>query len=81
MSLNGRLGNSEIGGRKEIPDYPLTLRQPSANPSPTLRQRFANLFCQPLSKPHLSVGPRHPFRDTGERLLGISLFYLKTCTP
>ena len=31
MSLNGRLGNSEIGGCKEI-------RYPFANPSPTLRQ-------------------------------------------
>ena len=30
---------------------PLALRQPCANPSPTLRQPFANLFCQPLSKP------------------------------
>ena len=35
MSLNGRLGNSEIGGCKEI-------RQPFANPSPTLRQPSAN---------------------------------------
>ena len=30
---------------------PLTLRQPFANPSPTPRQPFANLFCQPLSNP------------------------------
>ena len=28
---------------------PLTLRQAFANPSPTFRQPFANLFCQPLS--------------------------------
>ena len=44
MSLNRRLGNSEIGGCKEI-------RQPFANPSPTLRQPLANLsptLCQPL---------------------------------
>ena len=27
-----------------------TLCQPCANPSPTFRQPFANLFCQPLSK-------------------------------
>ena len=51
---------------------PLTLRQPFANPVPTLRQPFDNLsptLCQPylptpLQAP-LSVGPRHPFRDTG----------------
>ena len=59
MSLNGRLGNSEIGG---VQGNPLTLRQPFANPSPTLcqpfanpsptfYQPFANLFCQPLSNP------------------------------
>ena len=30
---------------------PPTLRQPCANPSPTFRQPFANLFCQPLSNP------------------------------
>ena len=54
VSLNGRLGNSEIGGCKEPFANPLpTLRQPCA---PTLRQPFANLsptlcrpFCQPLS--------------------------------
>ena len=43
MSLNGRLENCKMGGCKEI-------RQPFANPSPTFRQPFANLFCQPLSK-------------------------------
>ena len=44
----------------------------SANPSPTLRQLFANLsptLCQPFLptplQPPLSVDPRHPFRDTG----------------
>ena len=49
--LNGRLENCKIGGCKEI-------RQPFANPSPTLCQPFANLsptlanlFCQPLSNP------------------------------
>ena len=51
---------------------PPTLRQPSANPSPTLRQPFANpspTLCQPLLptplQAPLSVGPRHPFGDTG----------------
>ena len=65
VSLNGRLGNSEIGGCKEI-------REPFANPSPTPRQPFANplpTLCQPFLptplQPPLSVGPRHPFRDTG----------------
>ena len=65
MSLNGRLENCKMGGCKEI-------RQPFANPLPTLRQPFANLsptLCQtflptPLQPP-LSVDPRHPFRDTG----------------
>ena len=53
MSLNGRLGNSEIGGCKEIPfaNPSPTLCQPFANPSPTFRQPFANLFCQTLSNP------------------------------
>ena len=40
MSLNGRLRNSEIGGRKEI-------RQPFANPSPTFS---ANLLCQSVTR-------------------------------
>ena len=47
MSLNGRLGNSEIGGCKEI-------RQPFTNPSPTLCQPFANpspTFRQPFANP------------------------------
>ena len=73
MSLNGRLGNSEIGGCKEIRQpfaHPLpTPRQPFANPSPTFRQPCANLFCQPSPTP-LSMDPRHPFRDTGKRFLG-----------
>ena len=46
--LNGRFGNCKIGGRKET-------RQPFASPSPPLcqpfRQPFADLFCQPRSKP------------------------------
>ena len=53
--LNGRLENCKIGGRKEIrqpfANPSPTLCQPFANPSPTFRQPFANLFCQPLSNP------------------------------
>ena len=63
--LNGRLENCKIGGCKEI-------RQPFANPSPTLCQLFANLsptLCKPFLptplQPPLSMDPRHPFRDTG----------------
>ena len=59
MSLNGCLGNSEIGGCKEI-------RQPFANPSPTLLptlcQPFANLsptLCQPFLPTPLQ--PRFPW--------------------
>ena len=48
--LNGRLKNSKIGGCKEI-------RQPFANPVPTLCQPFANLFCQPLSNPPFPSTP------------------------
>ena len=55
MSLNRRLGSSEIGGCKEIcrpfTNPSPTPRQPFANPSPTFRHPFANLFCQPLSNP------------------------------
>ena len=73
MSLNGCLGNSEIGGCKEIrPPFAKpspTLCQPFANLSPTFRQPFANLFCQPFLptplQPPLSVDSRHWFRDTG----------------
>ena len=49
VSLNGCLGNSVIGGCKKI-------RQPFANPPPTLRQPFANLFCQPFL-PTFSANP------------------------
>ena len=50
VSLNGRLKNCEIGGCKEI-------RQPFANPVPTLCQPFANLspFTNPL--PTFSANP------------------------
>ena len=34
-----------------------TLRQPFRNPLPTLRQPFANLVCQPLSKPLFPWAP------------------------
>ena len=55
MSLNGRLGNSETGGCKEIrqpfANPSPTPRQPFASPSPTFGQPFANPFCQPLSNP------------------------------
>ena len=61
MSLNGHLGNSEIGGCKEIrqpfANPSPTPRQPFANPSPTFRQPFANLFWQPLSNPLLPWTP------------------------
>ena len=58
MSLNGRLGNSKIGGCKEI-------RQPFANPSPTPRQPFANpspTFRQPLPTFSASPSPTPSFR-------------------
>ena len=50
MSLNGCLGNSKIGGCKGI-------CSPFTNPSPTFRQPFADLFCQPLSKPLFPFTP------------------------
>ena len=62
MSLSGRLGNSEIGGCKEI-HQPFanpspTPRQPLANPSPTLRQPFAN----PLPTFSANPSPTPSFR-------------------
>ena len=51
VSLNARLGNSEIGGARKSANPSPTLRQPCANPSPTLRQPSPTLcqpFCQPL---------------------------------
>ena len=53
---------------------PLTLRQPFANPSPTLCQPF---LPTPLQPP-LSVDPRHLFRDTGLRSLGKPREAIKT---
>ena len=49
----------------------------SANPSPTLRQPFADplptFSANPSLQAPLSVGPRHPFRDTvGNRLTQLS---------
>ena len=61
VSLNGHLGNSEIGGFKEIrqpfANPSPTLCQPFVNPLPTFRQPFANLFCQPLSNPLFPWAP------------------------
>ena len=55
MSLYGRLENCKIGGCKEIrqpfANPSPTLCQPFANPLPTFCQPFANLFRQPLSNP------------------------------
>ena len=64
VSLNGHLGNSEIGGPcKETPL--LTLRQP-----------FANLFCQPLSK---ALFPWTPGPGLETRVNGFLVCTLRFC--
>ena len=74
MSLNGRLENCKMGGCKEIRQpfaNPLpTLCQPFANPLPTLRQPFANLFCQPLSNPLFPWTPGTRFETRVNSVLG-----------
>ena len=82
-SLNGLLGNSKMVGCKEI-------RQPFVNPSPTPCQPFANSFPrlsatprQPFVptpvQPPRSMDPRHPFRDTGHRFVGLRGSKLRGC--
>ena len=60
--LNGRLGKCKIGGCKK------TFCQPFASPSPTFRQPFANLFCQPHLQPPLSMDPRRGLSGPLNRL-------------
>ena len=67
MSLNGCLGNSEIGGCKEI-------HQPFADPSPTFRQPFANLLCQPLSNPLFPWTPSTRLETRVNGFLGIGVW-------
>ena len=78
MSLSGRLGNSEIGGCKEIrqpfANPSPTPRQPLANPSPTFRQPFANLFCQPLSNPLFPWTPGTRLETRVNGFLVVDLF-------
>ena len=64
--LNRCLVNCEIGGCKETcaNPSPTLLRQPCANPSPTFS-------ANPSPSPSFR-GPRHWFRNTGLRLLGLS---------
>ena len=49
-----------------------SLYQPFANLSPTFCQPFANLFCQPLSKPLFPCDPRRGFRNAGRQLRALT---------